>query len=146
MCTHFNKATKIRHTIRCTKHWLYVTDRPWEAVPITKVDKTVTIQYLEKDIRVLTQSLPFPDGKLSPEEDKDLSKVIQQVRGRDRIQLKSCLLGLFYQAEYSHLAKKRKQNTQPCILEENGDKGGKESQTGHIQCSSFPWGGWTFLS
>lgn len=43
-----------------------------------------------------------------------------------------------YQAGYSHLAKKRKQNTQPCILEENGDKRGK-GVTGHIQRSSFPW-------
>lgn len=94
--TLLNKATKIRHIqldVQNTDFMLLID--LGEAVPITKVDKTVTIQYPEKGIRVLTQSLPFPDGKLSPEEDKDSSKVIQQVRGRDRIQLKSCLLGLF---------------------------------------------------
>lgn len=39
--------------VRSTRQKLTVTDRPGEAVPITKVDKKVAIQYLEKDIKVL---------------------------------------------------------------------------------------------
>lgn len=98
----------------------------------------MTIQYPEKGIRVLTQSLPFPDGKLSPEEDKDSSKVIQQVRGRDRIQLKSCLLGLFLSSRVFPPGQEEKTKHATLHFRGKWRQAGK-GVTGHIQRSSFPW-------
>lgn len=63
-----------------TRHGFYVIDRTGEAVSITTVDEVVAILYLEKAMKVLIQSLPFPNGKLRPES-KSFSKVIQVVRG-----------------------------------------------------------------
>lgn len=34
------------------------------------VDKVVAIQFLEKDVKIIIESPPFPDGKLRPEEDE----------------------------------------------------------------------------
>lgn len=59
-----------------TRHAFYVIDRTGEAVSVTTVAKVVAILYLAKAMRVLIQSLPFPDGKLWPHS-KSFSKVIQ---------------------------------------------------------------------
>lgn len=90
-----------------------MTGGPGEAVSATKVDDTVAIPNQEKGIRVLIQSSPYPDETLRPEEDKGLSKVTQQVSGRQRTQVLpfgSVPINQNIIPEYSNLAKEKMPN------------------------------------